>query len=201
MDFSQYAELIPWINFGVMILATLLMFYFYMLSARPAQLESKIGEIAYKKSGRFRIIASVFEFIVIGSYIVYYYYPLPISIPHTFPWDYWISFLITVVLGVPSGYVMFRGVLDAGEDSMLPKKKHGLYGGIYKKIRHPQAMGEIPLWFAFGFFLNSPFLVIYSVVFIPIFVTISLAEDKDLLIRYGVKYAKYKKKTGFIIPK
>ena len=84
---------------------------------------------------------------------------------------------------------------------MLPKKKHGLYGGIYKKIRHPQAMGEIPLWFAFGFFLNSPFLVIYSVVFIPIFVTISIVEEKDLLIRYGDKYAKYKQNTGFIIPK
>ena len=201
MDFSQYSELIPWINIVIMVFATLIMFYLYMRSASPAQLEKKIGEIAYKRSGRYRIIASVFEFIVIGSYIVYYYYPLPISIPQTFPWTYWTSFLIAVVVGVPSGYVMFRGVVDAGEDSMLPKKKHGLYGGIYKKIRHPQAMGEIPLWFAFGFFLNSPFLVIYSVVFIPIFVIISLAEEKDLLIRYGKKYVDYKQKTGFIIPK
>jgi protein-S-isoprenylcysteine O-methyltransferase Ste14 len=201
MDNSQFAELIPWINLGVLILSTLLMFYFYMQSARPAQLEMKIGEIAYKKSGRYRIIASVFEFIVIGSYIVYYYYPLPISLPRTFPWPYWISFLITVIIAIPSGYVMLRGVLDAGEDSMLPKKKHGLYGGIYKKIRHPQSMGELPLWFAFAFFLNSPFLAIYSIIFIPIFITMSLAEEKDLLIRYGDKYADYKQKTGFIIPK
>jgi protein-S-isoprenylcysteine O-methyltransferase Ste14 len=96
---------------------------------------------------------------------------------------------------------MLRGILDAGEDSLIPKKKQRLYGGIYDKIRHPQAMGELPLWWAFSFFLNSPFLALYSIVFILIFVTISLAEEKDLLIRYGDKYAKYKEQTGFIIPK
>jgi protein-S-isoprenylcysteine O-methyltransferase Ste14 len=201
MQDIQFSQLIPWINLGVIIISTLLMFYFYMKSASPAQLEKKIGEIAYKKCGRYRVIASVFELIVIGCYIVYNYYPLPISLPQTFPWPYWISFSIALIITIPFGYIMLRGVLDAGEEALIPKKKHKLYGGIYNKIRHPQAMGELPLWWALSFFLNSPFLALYSIVFIPIFVSMTFAEEKDLLIRYGDKYSEYKKRTGYIIPK
>jgi len=201
MDSAQLDELIPWINVGVLVLSTILMFYFYMQSARPAQLERKIGLTAYQKSGRYRIIASVFELVAIACYIVYSYYPLPISIPQTFPWPSRISVSAAVIIGVPSAYVMIRGVLAAGEDSVMPKKKHKLYGGIYKKIRHPQAMGEIPLWWVLSLLLNSPFLALYSIVWIPIFTAIALAEEKDLLIRYGKKYADYQKKTGFVIPR
>ena len=43
MNSTQYTELIPWVNFGVLIISTLLMFYFYMRSASPAQLEKKTG--------------------------------------------------------------------------------------------------------------------------------------------------------------
>jgi protein-S-isoprenylcysteine O-methyltransferase Ste14 len=201
MENFQLEELIPWINFGVMVISTILLFYFYMLSARPAQLEAKIGEIAYKKSGQYRVVASIFELIVIATYVIYSYYPLQIGIPQTFPWPYWISIAAAIIIGIPSAYVMVRGVLDAGEEAMLPKKKHKLYGGIYKKIRHPQAMGELPLWWVLSLLLNSPFLALYSIVWIPIFVTISLTEEKDLLIRYGDKYAEYKQQTGFVIPK
>jgi protein-S-isoprenylcysteine O-methyltransferase Ste14 len=201
MENFQLEELIPWINFGVMVISTILLFYFYMLSARPAQLEAKIGEIAYKKSGQYRVVASIFELIVIATYVIYSYYPLQIGIPQTFPWPYWISIAAAIIIGIPSAYVMVRGVLDAGEEAMLPKKKHKLYGGIYKKIRHPQAMVELPLWWVLSLLLNSPFLALYSIVWIPIFVTISLTEEKDLLIRYGDKYAEYKQQTGFVIPK
>ena len=60
MDNIQWDELIPWINIGVMVLGSLLMFVFYLMSSRPAQLEQKIGEVAYKKCGRYRVIACVF---------------------------------------------------------------------------------------------------------------------------------------------
>lgn len=201
MDSLQWGELLPWINLVVMVLCSVLMFYFYIRSSQPAQLEKKIGEIAYQKCGRYRIIASVFELIVIGTYVVYYFYPLPLNLPQTFPWPYWLSVTIAVIVGVPSGYIMLRGVLDAGEEAMLPKKKHRLYGGIYKKIRHPQAMGELPLWWVMALVLNSPFLALYSIIWIPVFVTMCLVEEKDLAIRYGKKYELYKEKTGFLIPK
>ena len=198
---DQMSALIPWINVGAMVLSTILMTYFYLRSARPAQLEKEIGSIAYKKCGQYRVIASVFEMIIIGTYIVYYFFPLPIPIPQTFPWPYWISIAVAVIIGVPSGYVMYRGVLDAGVEGTMPRKSQKLFGGIYKKIRHPQAMGELPLWWSGSLILNSPFLALYSIVMIPIFVSMALAEEKDLLIRYGKKYTDYKDRTGFIIPK
>ena len=84
---------------------------------------------------------------------------------------------------------------------MVPKKDHILYGGIYEKIRHPQAVGEMPLWWVLSFLLNSPFLVLFSFVYISIWVLMCLAEEKDLIIRYGADYEEYKKRTGFIFPK
>ncbi len=201
MDNIQWNELIPWLNLGVMVVSSLLMFYFYMQSSRPAQLEKKIGEVAYRKCGRYRVIASAFELIVIGTYVVYYNYPLPLPIPSTFPWPYWLSVAAALIIGIPSGYVMLRGVLDAGEEGIQPKKKAKLFGGIYQKIRHPQAMGELPLWWVLSLILNSPFLALYSFIWIPIFIAMSLSEEKDLLIRFGKKYAEYQENTGFIIPR
>ena len=201
MDSIQWNELIPWLNLGVMVVSSLLMFYFYMQSSRPVQLEKKIGEDAYRKCGRYRVIASVFELIVIGTYVVYYNYPLPLPIPSTFPWPYWLSVAAALIIGIPSGYVMLRGVLDAGEEGIRPNKKGKLFGGIYQKIRHPQAMGELPLWWSLSLILNSPFLALYSFIWIPIFIAMSLSEEKDLRIRFGKKYADYLENTGFIIPR
>ena len=127
MDLEQYSELIPWINFGVMVVSTVLMFYFYMRSSSPAQLEKKIGSIAYKKSGQYRVIASIFEMIIIATYVIYYFYPLSLPIPQTFPWSFWISFAVAVIIGVPSGYIMYRGVVDAGVEGTMPKKKGQLF--------------------------------------------------------------------------
>jgi protein-S-isoprenylcysteine O-methyltransferase Ste14 len=201
MESIQWGDLIPWINFAVMVLSTVLMTVFYLKSSQPAYLEKKIGESAYKKSGRYRIIASVFELVVIGTYVIYSDYPLPLPLPETFPWSHSLSIGLAFIIGIPSGYVMLRGVIDAGEDSMLPKKKGKLFTGIYTKIRHPQAMGELPLWWSFSLLLNSPFLALYSLIMIPIFITMTLYEEKDLELRLGKKYIAYKENTGYVIPK
>lgn len=201
MGSIQFIVLIPWINLFVLVLSTLLMFYFYLLSVHPAQLEKRIGPVAYERCGRYRIIASIFEVIVVANYALYYFFPLPLSIPSTFPWSYWLSVVLAVFIAVPSSYLMIRGLLDAGEEAMFPKKEQSLYSGIYEKIRHPQAMGELPLWWVVALLLNSPFLALYSIVWIPIFLLMCLAEEKDLLLRFGDEYAQYQQRTGFLIPR
>jgi methanethiol S-methyltransferase len=37
-----------------------------------------------------------------------------------------------------------------------------MYHGIYRRIRHPQAAGEVWFWWVFAFLLNSPFLALFS---------------------------------------
>jgi len=193
--------MIEWINFASLLLSTFLTLTFYVKSVGPAALAERIGEGAYKRCTIYRVLASVFMTIAMANYVIYVFYPLPISLAQTFPWSRWVSILMAVLIALPSGYIWFRGMKDAGEETMIVKEEHTLYGGIYEKIRHPQAVGEMPFWFVIAFLLHSPFLVLYSIVWVPIFWIMCMAEEKDLLIRYGKAYEEYQKQVGAFFPK
>lgn len=193
--------MIEWINFFVLVIASILFLAFYIRSASPAHLEQKMGEIAYSKCKTYRIIAGTFEGITVINYIVYVFYPLPIGLPLILPWEWWISIVAALVILFPSLYLMIIGMRDAGEETLEPKKEHALYTGIYEKVRHPQAIGESVLWFPIALFLNSPFLVLYSFLWIPILYIMCLAEERDLILRFGQPYIEYRDRVGFLIPK
>jgi protein-S-isoprenylcysteine O-methyltransferase Ste14 len=193
--------MIAWANVTALVLSTLLFTLFYVKSAGPAALEARIGPRAYALCARYRVIASVLMTVATVNYVIYFFYPLPIPLPAAFPWPWWVSALIALAIAIPSGYLFIRGMRDAGEETMIPQKDHALYGGIYEKIRHPQAAGELPLWWVVAFLLHSPFLVLYSLVWIPIFVGICVAEERDLVLRYGKAYEEYRARTGFLIPR
>ncbi len=193
--------MIAWINVGTLIISAALFTYFYVKSAGPAALEKEIGEKAYLLCTRYRALSSVFLGIALVNYVVYYFHPLPLPLPRIFPWSWWNSALAALLIAVLGGYVWFTGMKDAGEETMVVKKEHTLYTGIYTKMRHPQAVGEVTYWWVIAFLLHSPFLVLFSFVWIPVFYVMCLAEERDLVIRYGEEYLEYKRNTGFIIPK
>ena len=193
--------MIEWINFAVLVLSTLGFTYFYIKSVGPAALEEKKGEAAYKRCMQYRLVASVFEGITIISSVLYIFYPLPIPIPRYFPWEYWISIVAAAIILIPSVTLMMIGVKDAGREALEPRKEHTLYGGIYETIRHPQAIGESVVWLGASLILNSPFLFLYSFVFLPLFYWFCIAEEKDLILRYGEPYLEYRDRVGFLIPK
>ena len=193
--------MIAWINFIVLLLATVLTVIYYVKSAGPAALEQKIGAEAYTKCTRYRALSGIFMTLAGVNYVVYAFYPIPLPLPRTFAWPYWVSALIAVIIAIPSRILWFWGMKDAGEETMLVKKEHTLYSGIYQKIRHPQAAGEVWYWWVFAFLCNSPFLVIYSAIWLPLFHWMSIAEERDLLIRYGDRYEAYMKNTGMYFPK
>jgi protein-S-isoprenylcysteine O-methyltransferase Ste14 len=194
-------SVIEWINFIILIISAILFLAFYVRSVSPAQLERKMGDAAYSKCKTYRIIASVFEGITIVNYVVYAFYPIPIGLPLMIPLEWWILVILGLVILVPGIYIMLIGVKDAGEETLEPKKEHGLYTGIYEKVRHPQAIGESVLWFPIALFLNSPFLILFSFLWIPIFYLMCIAEEKDLILRYGQPYLNYRNRVGFLIPK
>ena len=193
--------MIAWINFTILLLATALTVIYYVKSAGPAALEQKIGAEAYTKCTRYRALSGIFMTLAGVNYVVYAFYPIPLPLPRIFAWPYWISALIAVVIAIPSGILWGWGMKDAGEETMLVKKEHTLYSGIYQKIRHPQAAGEVWYWWVFAFLCNSPFLVIYSIIWLPLFHLMSKAEERDLLIRYGDSYKTYMENTGMYFPK
>jgi protein-S-isoprenylcysteine O-methyltransferase Ste14 len=194
-------SLIEWLNLIALVFVTFLFLYFYIRSVSPAQLEQKIGPEAYPTCKTYRLIAGTLEGVSIINYILFYIYPVPLGLPLTLPWDYSISIILSLVILIPGGLLMYVGTRAAGKETLEPKKEHTLYGGIYETVRHPQAIGESVLWFPFALWLNSPFLVLYSFVWIPIFYIMCLAEERDLIIRYGQPYLDYRDRVGFLIPK
>ncbi len=189
------------INLAVLVVSAMLFLTFYARSAGPAALEKRIGEGAYPQCTRYRIIASAFEAVAVACYVVTFFHPLPVPLPRVFPWPWWVSALIALLIAIPSGTLMWRGLKDAGAESLFVKKEHTMYGGIYQKIRHPQALGELPFWWVFAFLLHSPFLALVSFVWAPIFVIICWAEERDLLIRCGEAYEAYRARTGALWPR
>ena len=74
--------------------------------------------------------------------------------------------------------------------------------GIYKQIRHPQTVGEMPLFIAGAFIMNALFLVFWWIIYDIIYVLIIIPfEEKELLKRFGDPYLEYKKNTGAFFPK
>ena len=195
--------MIAWINF--MVLGASLIFFtlFYIRSVSPAFFETRQGERAYKICGIYRTVSMLFMTLALVNYILYYFYPLPtISfVPQWFPWSWWVSLGIALVIGIPSGLLMTKGMLDAGKELAIPDKSHSMYGGIYLSIRHPQAAGEVFLFLVTAFILHSPFLALFSLAWFPIFYLISLAEEKDLVLRFGEAYVAYQKETGMFFPR
>lgn len=192
---------IAWLNLAILILSSLLFLYYYMRSVSPATLEKKIGPGAYARCGRDRIVASVFELVILTNYVIYFFHPLPVPLPDKFPWNWWISALIALAIAIPAMTTMVAGLKDAGEEALCPKKEHTIYGGVYTRIRHPQATGEVFLWWVFAFLLNSPFLVLFSFIYIPIFIMLCFAEEQDLIWRYGNAYIEYCQRTGAFWPR
>jgi protein-S-isoprenylcysteine O-methyltransferase Ste14 len=193
--------MIAWINFAVLLVVSILLLFFYVRSASPAGREMIIGPRAYQLCFYDRLIAGGLEFVITVNYILYYFFPLPVPLPDKFPWVWWISVIIAAVIGIPAMTLLVIGSLHAGEETMRPRKEHTMYGGIYKKLRHPQAVGEVFLFAVIGILLQSPFLSLFSIIYFPILILMCYAEEQDLLLRYGDAYAEYCKHTGAFWPK
>ena len=185
----------------MLVLSLILSMYLYVKSVGPAALEQKIGEGAYEKCTQYRQVSAFFLFVGMIGYVVYFFYPLPVPMPRVFPIPYMLAASIAILVLIPCGYLMYRGTKDAGEETATPKKEHTLYGGIYETIRHPQMLGEVGMGLIFALFLNSPFLVLYSFLYFPFFYWAAVAEERDLVIRYGQPYIEYRDRTGMFLPK
>jgi methanethiol S-methyltransferase len=193
--------MIAWANFATLLFSAMLFLYFYIRSVSPAGLELVVGHRAYEQCRRDRLISAGFELLVTINYVVYIFFPLPLRLPRQFPWAWWVSFLIALAIGIPALALMARGVQDAGEETLRPTKEQPLFEGIYKRIRHPQAVGEVFIWWVLAFVLHSPFLALFSFFFIPVFLIMCWAEEQDLLLRFGESYANYCQRTGAFWPR
>lgn len=193
--------MIAWINFYILMIATILFTVYYVFSVSPAAREKLIGEKAYAQCGRFRAAAIGFEMITVANYILFSFYPVQSPLPRHFPWPWWLSVVIGLAVGLPATWLMLIGMKDAGPEAVAPKKEHGMYGGIYRTIRHPQAVGEVFLFPVMAMLVHSPFLLLFSLIYFPIYLLICWAEDQDLILRFGEPFIKYARSVPAFFPK
>ena len=73
--------MIAWLNGFVLVLSTLLTLLFYVWSAGPAALEKRIGPAAYRRCTWYRWTSGFFMTLASLNYVIYFFYPLPISLP------------------------------------------------------------------------------------------------------------------------
>ena len=190
------------INFIILMVSFFIMSYTYLISIQPAKRAEMRGEKAWKECKTYRSIGGLFEMVSTINLILWIWYPLPIVGEWKINDNIWVGIIIGLAILIPGLILVIKGVKDAGSETLSPSKDTIMYGGIYNYIRHPQSLGEFPMFVAISFMLNSWFLVILSAVFIIAYIPIMMHfEENDLTRRFGDKYIEYKERTGAFIPK
>ena len=156
---------------------------------------------AWKQCYYFRIIAMIFETLLTVNAILWYWFPIEGWNSQIFQ-RLWRSQLTGGLIIVLGGIIMLKGMKDAGSESAKPSQETEMYGGIYNYIRHPQSLGEFPIFPALGLMVNSMILFIILTAYIIIYLPIMIHyEEQDLLKRFGDPYLEYKEGTGALFPK
>lgn len=193
--------ILAWANFLSLTGSLVLFGYLYLLSVQPVARVARHGEKGWAECKRLRLVASLFEFVSFVNIILWIFVPLPGLNWLVHPW-WWPSFLIGLGIACPGIVLMLKGARDAGSETLTPSGETEMYGGIYEYIRHPQTLGEFPLWVAIAFAINSWFLILVTLVFIVVYTPFMIHyEEKDLVRRFGDKYLEYQRRTGALFPK
>lgn len=189
------------INFIGIFVSLFLFAVFYSLSLTPVKRAEKYGDKAWKQCANFRLISSLFETLTVVGLILWVLFPIPNLFLQIFS-QWWEAVLIGMLLLIPFGLILLKGMRDAGRETMYPSKETSMYSGIYRFIRHPQTLGEFPMWAIFGFMTNSLTAFLIGLGFVLIYTPIMIKiEEEDLIRRFGEKYREYKRQTRCLIPK
>jgi len=191
---------IAWLNFVSLHVCAILFAYLATLSVMPVTREEERGEQDWKECAQLRNISFVFAGIMILNTIFWFWFPVS-ELAWVLSPDPLFGIIIGLIIAIPCFILMMVAMKDAGKEMGAPQKGISLHGGIYKKIRHPGALGEMPLYIVVAMFVNSLFLTIWMLLFVLIFTPIHIYyEEKDLLKRFGADYAEYRRTTPVIIP-
>ena len=191
---------IPWLNFISLHISGFLFGYLSILSTMPVTLEEKQGESAWEYCKTLRYVSFGFASIMIVNAILWVWFPIPQLVWPLNP-NPMFGIIVGIIIGLPCLAVLTIAMRDAGTEMSYPSKETTMHGGIYKKLRHPGVLGEMPLYVVLAMFVNSSFLVLWMIVYVCLFTAINIHyEEKDLVKRFGESYVEYRMKTPALLP-
>ncbi len=174
---------------------------FYIPSLMPAKLAEKRGPNAWKLCERFRTIGTIFMVIQLFTMFLWLWFPVP-QLAWLIFFNPWIGYAIAFIIFFSTLPIVYKGLKESGDEAKTPSTKTKMFGGIYNYIRHPQTLGEMSWYFVLVFVVNSLFLLVYTFIFILIYLPIMIyVEEKDLIRRFGDEYCEYQQRTGALFPK
>jgi protein-S-isoprenylcysteine O-methyltransferase Ste14 len=192
---------VEWINLISLNVCAIVFAYLTTLSVMPVTREERRGEQAWKECGTLRNVSFVFASIMILNTILWLWIPVPELSWHISP-NPLFGIIVGLIIGIPCFIIMSIAMRDAGKEMHAPQKGIQMLGGIYRKLRHPGALGEMPLYIVIALFVNSLFLTSWMILFVLIFTPIHIHyEEKDLLKRFGQKYSEYQRTTPAFFPR
>lgn len=178
----------------LILIGTILFSVLYTISLQPKTLSLRVGEKAFRLCGRIRFVSMIFELAVVAGYVLFALggrCDLPLSSGNALP---------TRIVGASVAFVclsfMTYATIKAGSESASPRQETTLHHGIYDFMRHPQTLGEMLSWFGISIALNSLTLLLYSLVWLPLFIGFTVIEDNDLALRFGESYRVYSRGVG-----
>ncbi len=188
-------------NFALLVVWSIIFSILYILSVRPAQDELNSRPDPYRRAQRYRKAASVAMSLAGLHFIAYRWLPLAFDpLPLRYQWPLMVRIAVALTIGIPATLLWVKALKDAGRETLIPDKGHVMYGGVYEKIRHPQAIGELASWFTIALLLDSPLLTLVSCFYVPIWILWCFLEEQDLVIRFGDSYREYQERTGMFFP-
>ena len=122
----------------------------------------------------------------------------------TLPFPFLAIFLVLSVLGLflalCTVWVQFRYARGTPVPVMATQKL--LTDGPYSLCRNPMALGTLVFYFGIAIFLQS-FFPLLAVVFLGLCLVtlIKHGEERELLLKFGNDYLRYKQRTPFLIPR
>lgn len=178
----------------LIVVGTVLFSMLYTISVQPKTLSLRVGTKAYRRCGVIRSAAIVFELMTLGGYVLF-----PLGSTFNFKLTVGSSIAVRIAGGVFAALClsfMTYATLKAGGESAVPNELTELHHGIYDYMRHPQTLGEMLSWFGISMVLNSLTLLVYSIVWLPLFIGFTVIEDNDLAVRFGDAYVDYTRRVG-----
>ena len=192
---------VAWLNLLSLHVSAFFLVYLGILSVMPVTRAERRGERAWKECKWLRSVAGLCEFVLIMNMILWIWFPVP-NLAWPFHPNPVVGKVIALAIAVPSSAILMKGMKDAGKETMQPSKTTKMFGGIYQHIRHPQTLGEMPLFIAVALFVNSLFLVLWATLFVVVGTPVLIHyEEKDLVKRFGDAYLEYRRRTDALVPK